>query len=123
MSHVGQSQSPPHFYSYIPLLKRTNFPKFFIYSMCFFFVGTKINNSGEFSPNYGRFSRTLEILFALKQTQTVSIIKQKKRLHSIKKATNVLFKDINYIIDIISTEFEVACDQTQISSYFNRKAI
>ena len=37
------------------------------YSM-FFFVRTEKNDSGEFSPNYRRFSRTLEILFARKKT-------------------------------------------------------
>ena len=35
----------------------------------------KINNSGEFSPNYRRFSQTLEVLFALK-THTVHSVDQ-----------------------------------------------
>ena len=41
------------------------FKKF--YSMWFFFVRTKNNNSGKFSPNYRRFSRTPEIWFARKK--------------------------------------------------------
>jgi hypothetical protein len=39
----------------------------YMYSMCFFFVRREKNDSGEFSPNYRRFSRTLEILFARKK--------------------------------------------------------
>ena len=41
-------------------------------TVCVFFsCEQKINNSGEFSPNYRRFSRTLNILFTLRKTHTV----------------------------------------------------
>ena len=36
-------------------------------NMCFFSWEQKVNNSGEFSPNYRRFSRTRDILFPLKK--------------------------------------------------------
>ena len=39
----------------------------YTYSMCFFSWEQKVKNSGEFSPNHRRFSRTLEILFPLKK--------------------------------------------------------
>ena len=49
-----------------PNWKKKEQKNYILYSMCFF-VRTKYKDSGEFSPNYRRFSRTLEILFALKK--------------------------------------------------------